>query len=203
MKLYNSIGPNPRLVRMFASVKGANLSLVDIDIVTGENREPGFLAINPTATTPVLELDSGQRIAETTAICEFLEERYPNPAMIGTSAEERAETRMWWRRVDLMIVQPMTTGFRGAEGHEMFMNRVPCFPEVAERYKQTVRDGFTWLEQQISGKRFICGDRVTVVDLLLLSFIEFGQQVGQSLPESCTSLHNWLETMRGREEISA
>ncbi len=203
MKLYNSIGPNPRLVRMFASVKEANLSLVDIDIVAGENREPGFLAINPTAMTPVLELESGQRIAETTAICEFLEERYPNPAMIGTSAEERAETRMWWRRVDLMIVQPMTTGFRGAEGHEMFMNRVPCFPEVAERYKQTVRDGFAWLEQQISGKRFICGDRVTVVDLLLLSFIEFGQQVGQPLPESCTSLQSWLETMRSREEVSA
>lgn len=154
-------------------------------------------------TTPVLELDGGQRIAETTAICEYLEEYCPNPAMIGTSAEEKAETRMWWRRVDLLIVQPMTAGFRGAEGYEMFMNRVPCFPEVAERYKQTVQEGFAWLEQQVSGKRFICGDRVTVVDLLLLSFVEFGQQVGQPLPDGCTSLQNWLETMRSREEISA
>lgn len=203
MKLYNSIGPNPRLVRMFAWAKGVNLSLVDVDILKGENREPGFLAINPAGTTPVLELDGGQRIAETTAICEYLEEHCPNPAMIGRSAEEKAETRMWWRRVDLLVVQPMTTGFRGAEGHEMFMNRVPCFPEVAERYKQTVQEAFAWLEQQMSGKRFICGDRITVVDLLLLSFVEFGQQVGQPLPDSCTSLHNWLETMRSREEVSA
>lgn len=203
MKLYDSIGPNPRLVRMFAAAKGVNLPLVDVDIIQGENRKPEFLEINPTATTPVLELDSGDVISETTAICEYLEECCPTPALIGASMEERAQTRMWWRRVDLLIVQPLTSGFRGAEGYEMFKDRVPCYPEVAERYKQAAADGFAWLDKQMDSKPFIVGERMTVVDLLLFSFVEFGEQVGQSLPENCLRLSSWLSAMRSREEIRA
>ena len=132
MKLYNSIGPNPRLVKMFAAEKGIKLDLVEVDIIAGENRQPAWQAINPTGTTPVLELDSGVRIAETAAICEYLEDRFPDPALIGATPEARAVTRMWWRRTDLIVVQPMTTGFRGAEGLPLFQGRVRCLPQAAD-----------------------------------------------------------------------
>ena len=55
-------------------------------------------------------------LAEILPICEYLEEIHPSPPLIGTNAEERAETRMWTRRIDLNIVEPMTNGFRFAEG---------------------------------------------------------------------------------------
>ena len=196
MKLYSSIGPNPRLVRLFAAAKGVSLPLVEVDIMAGENRQPDYLTINPTGTTPVLELDDGSRIAETTAICEYLEEICPEPALIGITAQQRAHTRMWWRRVDQMIVQPMTAGFRGAEGLELFQSRVTCYPEAAQGYKQEAREGWIWLETQVKGNDFICGQRRTGVDLLLLCFADFGDQTGQPIPEECRYLHSWLIKMR-------
>ncbi len=201
MKLYSSIGPNPRLVRLFAAAKGLSLPLVEVDIMAGENRQPDFLKINPTGTTPVLELDDGTRIAETTAICEYLEELHPAPHLIGATASERALTRMWWRRVDQMIVQPMTTGFRGAEGLELFQSRVACYPEVSDRYKQEARKGWLWLETQLAeDSRFICAGDMTVVDIVLLCFADFGELVGQPLPEECIKLQRWLATMRAWAE---
>ncbi|MCY1306370.1 hypothetical protein D9M68_843850 [compost metagenome] len=137
-------------------------------------------------------------------MCEYLEELHPVPALIGSTAEERAETRMWWRRVDLAVVQPMTMGFRGAEGFELFKNRVRCYPQVAEQMKQAARDGLRWLEAQMGDGPFICGQRLTVVDLLLLSFLDFAALVGQGLDENaCPRLACWLADMRARPSAGA
>src|SRR3990167_2621872 len=181
MKLYSSIGPNPRLVRMFAAEKGIQLATVEVDIIGGENRQAGFLALNPSGTTPVLELGDGQVISETTAICEYLEEVFPSPPLIGTTALQRAQTRMWWRRVDQAVVQPMTAGFCAAEGFELFKNRVRCYPQSADQLKLAAGEGLCWLDMQLGAQPFVCGERLTVVALLLFCFLGFGAQVGQGL----------------------
>lgn len=200
MKLYSSIGPNPQLVRLFLAEKGVELPVEEVDIIAGANRQPAFLARNPAGATPLLELDGGLCIAETTAICEYLEERFPQPALIGASAEQRALTRMWWRRVDLLVVQPMTAGFRGAEGFGLFQDRVRCYPAVADEFKAATREGLAWLDQQLGDKQFICGEQLSVVDLLLLSFLEFGAQVGQGLDgQRCPNLARWLDGMCTRQ----
>lgn len=200
MKLYSSIGPNPRLVRLFLAEKGVELPVEEVDIIAGANRQPTFLALNPGGTTPVLELDAGSCIAETTAICEYLEERFPQRPLLGTSAEQRALTRMWWRRVDLQVIQPMTAGFRAAEGLGLFKDRVRCYPTVADEFKAAAQDGLAWLDQQLGEQPFICGEQLSVVDLLLLSFLEFGAQVGQGLDgQRCSNLARWLDGMCTRD----
>ncbi|MCY1451143.1 hypothetical protein D9M71_679980 [compost metagenome] len=109
---------------------------------------------------------------------------------------------MWWRRVDLQIVQPMTAGFRGAEGLALFKDRVPCYPAVADEFKAAAREGLAWLDRQLGERPFICGDQLTVVDLLLLSFLEFGAQVGQGLDaQRCPNLARWLDAMSTRESV--
>ncbi len=199
MKLYSSIGPNPRLVRMFAAEKGIQLATVEVDIIGGENRQAGFLALNPSGTTPVLELGDGQVISETTAICEYLEEVFPSPPLIGTTALQRAQTRMWWRRVDQAVVQPMTAGFRAAEGFELFKNRVRCYPQSADQLKLAAGEGLCWLDMQLGAQTFVCGERLTVVDLLLFCFLEFGAQVGQGLDSGrCVNLARWHAAMGAR-----
>ena len=88
MKLYNSIGPNPRMVRMFAAEKGLSLSMVEIDLMGGENRQPDYAGgVNVAGQTPALALDDGQVISEITVICEYLEEKHPTPALIGSTPE--------------------------------------------------------------------------------------------------------------------
>ena len=131
MKLYNSVGPNPRVVTMFLAEKGLSVPAVHIDIMKGENRQEAYVGgVNPTGTTPALELDDGSVLTEITAICEYLEERQPSPALIGSTPEERAATRMWARRVDLKICEPLTNGFRFAEGLGMFKDRVELSGQV-------------------------------------------------------------------------
>ena len=129
MKLYNSLGPNPRLVRMFLLEKGLELPCDEVDIMGGENRKADYTDRNPSGELPALELDDGSVLAETTAICEYLEEKNPKPAIIGATPEERAETRMWIRRVEYRINNPLTDAFRSAEGAAMFKGRRHLIPQ--------------------------------------------------------------------------
>ncbi|WP_348246170.1 glutathione S-transferase N-terminal domain-containing protein, partial [Salmonella enterica] len=84
-KLYTSMGPNPHMVRMFAAEKGLSLPLVEVDLMGGENRRPPYSeGVNVAGQTPALVLDDGTVIAEITVICEYLEEKHPSPALIGS-----------------------------------------------------------------------------------------------------------------------
>ena len=68
MKLYNSLGPNPHTVRMFALEKGIDLPLRAVDVMGGEHRRPPYSVFNPMMQTPAFEADDGQVIVELTAI---------------------------------------------------------------------------------------------------------------------------------------
>jgi glutathione S-transferase len=202
MKLYQSIGPNPRVVKMFIAEKGLDIERMELDLRAGENREAAHLARNPSGQTPTLELADGTCLAEITAICEYLEEVQPEPALIGRSPEERAETRMWTRRVDLRICEPMANGFRFAEGLPLFRNRVLCVPEAAPGLKAIAKNGEAWLEGQLKGP-WIVGDRFTLADILLFGFLEFGAQVGQPLDPGFKKLTDWFERVKARPSAAA
>lgn len=202
MKLYQSVGPNPRAVKMFIAEKGLDIDRVDVDLRGGENRQAPYTAKNPSGQTPCLELDDGRYLAEITAICEYLEEKHPSPALIGTTAEERAETRMWARRVDLRICEPMANGFRFGEGLGLFKDRILCRPEASDGLKAMAKDGETWLEGQLKGP-WICGQRFTLADILLFAFIDFGNQVGQPLDPGFKTLTEWYERVKARPSAAA
>src|SRR6201986_1012551 len=103
---------------MFIAEKGLSIPTQDVDLMAGDNRKPDHLARNPHGQMPALELDDGTYLSEITAICEYLEEKNPKPALIGSTAEERAECRMWTRRVDLNICEPLANGYRFGEALE-------------------------------------------------------------------------------------
>jgi glutathione S-transferase len=203
MKLYTSIGPNPRVVKMFLAEKGVELPAVTVDLMTGENRKPPYNAtVNPAGQTPALELDDGSCLTEITAICEYLEERHPSPPLIGATAEDRAKTRMWTRRVDLKICEPMANGFRFAEGLQMFKDRLRCLPEAAPGLKAMAHDGEEWMEGQFTGP-WIAGDRFTLADILLFSFVDFGGAVGQPLDPAFGKLTDWFARVKARPSAAA
>ncbi len=83
------------------------------------------------------------------AICEYVEEQAPASPLIGATPEQGALARMWWRRVDLAALQPMTAGFRGAEGLAMFGSRVRCLPQAADDLNRIAQEGMAWTEAQI------------------------------------------------------
>ena len=199
MRFYNSIGPNPRVVTMFMAEKGIELPEVMIDLRGGENRRaPYNIEVNPAGQTPALELDDGSVLTEITAICEYLEERYPAPALIGTTAEERARTRMWTRRIDIRICEPLTSGFRFAEGLLLFEPRMRCLPDAAPGLKAVAQDGLAWLDAQLGDRPFLAGDKLTLADVLLFAFVEFGNAVGQPLSAEYANINRWFAAMQAR-----
>lgn len=198
MKLYQSIGPNPRVVSMYIAEKGISVPRHFIDIMANENRQPAYLAKNPAGGVPLLETDSGSFIAESAAICEYLEELHGEPALIGDTPEMRAATRAVQRRVDQSVIVPMTNGFRGSEGLTMFESRMACFPDAAPGNKAQARDGLAKLDATMADKEFLCGSHFTLADISLFCFVEFGGQVGQSLPDTMLNLKAWQARVAAR-----
>ena len=204
MRLYNSIGPNPKVVRMFMKEKGIELPTVQVDIMAGENRKEAYLKVNPSGQSPALELDDGTILAEITAICEYLDEAYKNgPSLVGDTPQQRAETRMWTRRVDLGICEPMANGFRFAEGLKMFENRIRCIPEGAAGLKATAQDKLAWLDKLMAGKQYIAGDRFTLADVLLFCFVDFFAGVGQAINPELKNIVAWHARVKARPSASA
>jgi glutathione S-transferase len=203
MKFYNSIGPNPRVVKMFMAEKGIDIPRVDVDLRAGENRQPAHMARNPSGQMPTLELDDGRYLAEVTAICEYLEECQPAPTLIGANAEERAMTRMWTRRIDLYIVEPMLTGFRSSQGHAFFKDRLRTFPQAADDLKAAAQEKITWLDGLIAGREFIAGDRFTLADILLYCTLDFAQTVGQPINRDNANIAAWFDRVNARASAEA
>lgn len=203
MKLYNSTGPNPHVVRMFAAEIGQPLELVAVDIMAAENRQGAYLAKNPAGQLPALELDDGTLISEITAICEYFDDLKGNTSLIGTTPEARANTRMWTRRIDLGICENLANGFRFAEGLPLFKDRMTTIPAAADDLKQIARDKLQWLDGQMGSGDYICGDELTLADILLYCFLAFGGAVGQPYDESLPNIHPWFQRLAARPSAQA
>lgn len=203
MKFYNSIGPNPRVVRMFIAEKGLSIPSQDVNLMAGENRQETHLKRNPHGQMPALELDNGHFISEIMAICEYLEDTHPKPALIGSTPEEKAEARMWTRRIDLNICEPMANGFRFSNGLQLFQNRIVTVPEAADGLKRMAQDRLGWLDGQIAGREYVCGTRFTLADMLLFCFAEFGATVGQPLNPEHKNLAAWFARVKDRPSTKA
>ena len=193
MKFYNSLGPNPRLVRIFMLEKGIGIPTVEIDIMGGENRKGPFTETNPSGQLPCLELDDGTNLAETIAICEYLEELHPQPALVGATPERRATTRMWIRRIEFKVNNPLADGFRYSAGLDMFKDRIRTIPQAADDLVALAREGLEWLDSQIAGRDFIAGDEFSLADITLYAFLDFAPGVGQPLDPALKNIGAWFE----------
>jgi glutathione S-transferase len=205
MKLFNSMGPNPHIVRMYAAELGVAFDEVEeIDLMAGDNRKPGYLQHNPAGQLPAVMLDSGEIIAEITAICEYLDEATDGKTLMGNTAAERAHTRMWTRRVDLGICEPMVNGFRYAEGMAIFKDRMVTVPEGADGLKKVAQSKLAWLDEQMAdGREFVAGSTVSLADVLLFGMLAFAANVGQPLNPEHKHVCAWFDLMGARPSAAA
>jgi glutathione S-transferase len=203
MKFYDSVGPNPQVVRIFMAERGVEVPKVTVDLRGGENRQAAYLTKNTAGQTPCLELDDGSVIAEITVICEYLDDITPGLSLFGANAREKAEARMWLRRIDLNIVEPLANGFRFSQGLKLFQNRIRCIPQAADDLKLTAQERLTWLDRQMAGKTWICGDRFTICDIFLYCFLAFGAAVGQPMNPENANIAAWFERVKARPAAAA
>ena len=198
MQLYDSFGPNPRAMRMFLAEKGLKIPIKEIDLLKAENRKPPYTDRNPGGQLPALELDNGKCIGETVAIWEYLEEKHPTPALIGSNAEERAEARQWQRRIEQNITENLYNGFRFCEGLDLFKDRVPCEPEAGPGLKRIVQARLKWLDKLIAGRDFIVPNHFTISDIILFCALDFAAGVGQKIDPSDANVVAWFKRIEAR-----
>jgi glutathione S-transferase len=211
MKLYDfALAPNPRRVRMFLAEKSVEIPLVEINTRERAQFAESFDAINPLHAVPVLELDDGTCIAESVAICRYIEEMHPEPPLMGTDARDKAIVEMWNRRVELVGYAAASEAVRNAL--PMFEDRglsgvpggVPQIPALVERGKQTLGRFFGLLDRQLGDNAFVSGERFTIADITAFVTIEFAKRVDVEIPGSgADNVLRWHGEVASRPSASA
>ncbi len=203
MKLYDlPPSPNARRVRIFIAEKGLEIPIVPVNMMTGENQSEDYLAKNSLGKMPLLELDDGTCIAESAAICRYLEEMNPNPPLMGRNPLERALVEMWHRRMELEFLIPMITIF--LHTGEMWKDRVTQIPQVAETGILNVKERMEWLDKELDGKEFITGEDYTVADIAAqCAFVMGKAALGLRIAEDQLNLSNWFTRVSSRPTARA
>ncbi len=202
MKLYDTkTAPNPRRVRIFAAEKGVTIPIEQVDLNAKANQTPEFRRKNPVGGVPVLELDDGTCIAESVAICRYLEGIHPEPPLMGVDAKDRAIVEMWQRRMEFEIFQPIANVF--VHTHEWFKGRRAQVPEYGEACRAHVLARMKWLDQELAGRPFVAGDRYTIADITAQVGIDWGRVTKTRVPAELAHLLRWHETVSSRPSAGA
>ena len=193
--------PNPRRVRIFAAEKGIALSTRDLSIPAREHKAADFLALNPRGQTPDLQLDDGTVIAESVAICRYLEGLHPEPSLFGTSPKEQALIEMWCRRVEMILMPPV--GAVWVHTHK-FTERLPGRnAECGEANRPRVFDAMRYFDASLEGREFLAADSYSIADILLLCTVDFAAFVGMAVPDDLTHLQAWHAHVSARPSAVA
>jgi len=200
--------PSPYVVRMFAQEKGIVLERRVIDLLARENRrEPFITDVNPLGELPAIVLNDGTVLTEITPICEYLEDIRPDPPLIGATPLERAETRMWVRRIDQKIAEPMGEGFSTDEGRDFFeadrakglaVTKAVLPASAAPVLKARARAKILWLDGEMAGRTWVCGNRFTLADIFLYCYLQFGEHHGQPIPAEAAWTRDFFERVKCR-----
>jgi glutathione S-transferase len=203
MKLYNSnLAPNPRRVRVFLAEKGVSIPRVEIDLGKLEHKRPEFSALNPFQTIPVLELDDGTRIAESMAICRYIEALWPEPNLFGVSPLERATIEMWQRQLELRLLLPIAQVVRHSHPRMAEME-TPQVPDWAAANRPKALHTMALVDETLSGRPFIAGDRFTVADITGLVALDFAKPARIAIPPELGHLNRWHEALKARPSAGA
>ena len=203
MKLYDlPASPNARRVRIFLAEKGLVIPMVPVNMMTGENQTEDYLKKNSLGRMPLLELDDGSYISESVAICRYIEEMHPSPALMGSDPLEKATIEMWQRRMEFEFILPIISIFRHTA--DMWKDRFVQIAQVAEQERLTVSARMEWLDKELDGKQFIAGDDYTVADITAqCAFVMAKAALGIKIPEELENLSNWWATVTTRSTARA
>lgn len=206
LKIYDWFdGPYPARVRIALAEKGlmANTDFVSVNLWTGEHKQPEFLAINYSGTLPVLELDDGTRIAECTAITQYLDSLDGNPTLSGTTALEKGLIHMMTKRAEIEFLDAVSVYFHHATPGlgpkvELYQN-----PEWGTKMGEKAIRGMRYFDSVLRGQPFIVGDSFSMADITVLGGMIFSSLVKLPVPDDCVALREWHRRMQERPSVQA
>ena len=208
MKFYDcKTAPSPRRARIFISEKGLSPDHIEIDLRNGEQLSEAFQSVNPYCTVPVLELDDGTRITTTTGIWHYLEAAYPEPCLMGSTAQERGRVADLQWRIE-------SSGFTAIS--EYLRNSAPALkgraltgpvgydqiPALAERGQARLTHFLNTVDALIGDNSFVAGETFSVADIDLLVVLDFAKWRKMTLPDNAKNAKRWYEAISSRPSAS-
>jgi glutathione S-transferase len=194
-------GMHPRRVRIFLAEKGVSIPTRVVDAAGGENQQPAFLQLNPLGRLPVLQLDDGTVIAESLAICRYLESLHPQPRLWGIGALDAAHVDMWTRRMEQQISNPIGDIF--LHSSEFYRGRIAQVPAYAAWARENVMKALTWLDGELADRPYIAGARYTMADIVAQCAFVLGKAVGLRIPPERAHLTRWFAEVSARPTARA
>jgi len=194
-------GMHPRRVRIFIAEKGLSIERREVDAAGGANTTPEFLRLNPLGKLPVLELDDGSAIAESLAICRYLEALHPQPPLMGQTPQGSAHIEMWTLRMDHELSQPIALAF--VHSSDFYRGRVEQVPEVAGWARNRALQTMAWLDGELAERSHIAGDDYTLADIVAQCACVLGKAVGLRIPPEMTNLSRWFAQVSARPTARA
>jgi glutathione S-transferase len=203
MLFFNSPNPapNPRRVRIFAAEKGIELPTRDLSIPAREHKSDEFVALNPRGQTPALQLDDGTVIAESIAICRYLEGVHPEPPLFGTDSLEQAMVEMWSRRVEMVLMPPI--GAVWVHTHKFTAALPGRNAEWGEVNRPRAYDALRFFDASLADREFLASNSFTIADILLLTTVDFAEFIGISMPDDLIALRDWHARVTARPSAVA
>jgi len=192
---------HPRRVRIFMAEKGISIERREVDAAGGANALPDFLRLNPLGKLPVLELDDGSAIAESLAICRYLEALHPQPPLMGQTPQVSAQIEMWTLRMDHELSQPIALAF--VHSSDFYRGRVEQVPEVAGWARNRALQTMAWLDGELAERSHIAGDDYTLADIVAQCACVLGKAVGLRIPPEKTHLSRWFTLVSARPTARA
>ena len=202
MKLYSSqVAPSPRKVLVFIAEKGIEtIEVKDLDIGKMEHKTPEYKKIAPNSRIPALELDDGQIILETTAICRYLEYIYPSPNLFGEGAMEIAQIEMWYSRVSFELMLPLMHGFRHTHPHMSALEHQNNEFGLAQR--ELAVKSLKYYEEVITEKEFVACDKFSYADIQMTVSLQFLVRLNRIDINDYTNLSKYIGNISARPSFS-
>jgi len=194
-------GMHPRRVRIFMAEKGISIERREVNAAGGANAMPDFLRLNPLGKLPVLELDDGSCIAESLAICRYLEALHPQPPLMGPTPQASAHIEMWTLRMDHELSQPIGLAF--VHSGDFYRGRVEQVPEVARWAHNRALQTMAWLDGELAERSHIAGEDYTLADIVAQCACVLGKAVGLRIPPEMTHLSRWFGQVSARPTARA
>jgi glutathione S-transferase len=204
VKLYTQrVAPNPTKLDLYLAEKAAlgqaiPLERIPVNLVKGEQRSPAIEAKNPLRRVPFLELDDGTILPESLAIIEYLEERWPEPSLIGTTMEERALVRALERGIDIDILYGVALIVHSTNSPAGY----PKNPGVAAWFTASMKTPLSALDRRLSdGRPFVAGPNPTIADCSLGAALQFARFGKLALLDPYEHIGAWDRRYRAREAV--
>lgn len=192
--------PSPRRARILLAEKGVPHETVQIDLRQGEQLSAAYRAINPQCTVPALQTDEGVVLTDNAAITAYVEARYPQPPLLGSTALDIAEIASWQWRVEFEGLIAIAEALRNS-APAMANRSLPGpvdyaqIPELAARGLLRVQHFFDMLDQHLAGRDFIAAGQFSVADITAVVAVDFARVVRIKPGEQHAHLRRWREAM--------